>query len=196
MPLILGREGEGHVVALGPSKSDFKVSDRVVYLAPNGGYAEYTLAPVGQTAHVPDGIPQGTAAAALLQGLTALTLITEAYHVKKGDWILVQAAAGGVGLWLCQLLKAVGARVIGTASTEAKIKLAKENGAEFMINYNAGGDEGDVVKKVKELTGGAGVAAVFDGVGKDTFETDLEILARKGTLASFGNAVRLPPTQS
>lgn len=113
-----------------------------------------------------------------------MTLIRESYFVRKGDWILVHAAAGGVGLWLCQLLKAVGAKVIGTASTEEKIKLAKENGAEFMINYS----HENWVERVKEITSGEGVAAVFDGVGASTFDGDLQVLARKGTLASFGNA--------
>ncbi|RFU27308.1 hypothetical protein B7463_g9018, partial [Scytalidium lignicola] len=188
LPLILGREAEGHIVALGSTETNYKIGDRVVYLSPNNAYAEYTLAPLGQTTLVPDGVAPGIAAAALLQGLTALTLIREAYTVKKGDWILVHAAAGGVGLWLCQLLKTIGARVIGTASTPEKIQLAKDNGAEFMINYKISGDEGNVVKKVNELTGGAGVAAVFDGVGKDTFEDDLQVVARKGTVVSFGNA--------
>lgn len=113
-----------------------------------------------------------------------MTLIREAYAVQKGDWVLVHAAAGGVGLWLCQLLRAVGAKVIGTASTEEKVELAKKNGGEFMINYS----HEDVVARVKELTGGVGVAAVFDGVGKSTFDIDLEVLARKGSLVSFGNA--------
>jgi NADPH:quinone reductase len=104
--------------------------------------------------------------------------------VQKGEWALVHAAAGGVGLWLCQLLHAVGARVIGTASTDAKVALARENGAEFMVNY---GHE-NVVERVNEITGGAGVSVVFDGVGASTFEDDLKLLARKGTLASFGSA--------
>jgi len=104
--------------------------------------------------------------------------------VQKDEWTLVHAAAGGVGLWLCQLLHAVGARVIGTASTEAKIELAKANGAEFMINYS----HESVVERVNEITGGAGVAVVFDGVGASTFEDDLKLLARKGTLVSFGSA--------
>jgi len=100
--------------------------------------------------------------------------------------VLVHAAAGGVGLWLCQLLKAVGARTIGTASTSEKIELAKKNGAEFMINYK---EEKDLVGKVKDLTGGAGVHAVFDSTGKDQFENDLEVVARKGTVVSYGNSV-------
>jgi len=105
--------------------------------------------------------------------------------VKKGDWVLVHAAAGGVGLWLCQLLKAVGARIIGTASTAEKIELAKKNGAEFMINYK---EETEFVKRVNEITGGEGVAVVFDSTGKDQFENDLEVVARKGTVVSYGNS--------
>lgn len=147
-------------------------------------YAEYTATPANKVYKLPSGLKPGIAAAALLQGLTAITLIREAYAVQRGDWILVHAAAGGVGLWLCQLLRALGAKVIGTASTDDKIELAKKNGGEFMINYS----HEDVVSRVKEITDGQGVIAVFDGVGKSTFEVSLEVLARKGTLASFGNA--------
>lgn len=131
-----------------------------------------------------------TGAAALLQGLTALTLIRDAHHVKTGDWVLVHAAAGGMGLWLCQLLRATGAHVIGTASTSQKRELAAQNGAEVTLEYPSsmsGGAEA-FIAKVKELTSGKGCEAVFDGVGKDTFDVSLECVARKGTLASFGNA--------
>ncbi|TVY36002.1 putative quinone oxidoreductase, partial [Lachnellula cervina] len=134
---------------------------------------------------IPSALPAGIAAAALLQGLTALTMIRESYHVQKGDWILVHAAAGGVGLWLCQLLRAVGARTIGTASTAEKLELAKENGAEVVVNYKT---ETDFVGRIKEITGGEGVKAVFDSTGKDQFENDLEVVARKGTVVSFGNS--------
>lgn len=113
-------------------------------------------------------------------------MIRESYHVQKGDWILVHAAAGGVGLWLCQLLRAVGARTIGTASTAEKLELAKENGAEVVVNYKT---ETDFVGRIKEITGGEGVKAVFDSTGKDQFENDLEVVARKGTVVSFGNSV-------
>ena len=182
-PEILGREAEGTVVSLGPGTTGFSVGDRVVWLG-TGAYAQYSAAPAVKAVKVPEGVPEGHAAAALLQGLTALTLIHEAYAVQKGDWILVQAAAGGVGLWLCQLLKDVGARTIGTASSAAKLQLARDNGAGWEIDYS----HEDVVARVKEITGGEGVRAVFDGVGKSTFETDLEVLARKGSLISFGNA--------
>ena len=113
-------------------------------------------------------------------------MIKEAYKVKKGDWVLVHAAAGGVGLLLVQMLKAVGAKTIGTASTSEKIELATQNGADFMINYK---EEKDFVGKVKEITGGKGVNAVFDSTGKDQFENDLEVVARKGTVVSYGNSV-------
>jgi NADPH:quinone reductase len=125
-------------------------------------------------------------AAALLQGLTALTLIREAHPVQRGDWVLVHAAAGGVGLWLCQLLRVVGAHTIGTASTEEKMQLAKANGAEVVINYK---EETDLVARVKEITGGEGVSVVFDSTGKDQFENDLEVVKRKGSVISYGNSV-------
>jgi NADPH:quinone reductase len=147
-------------------------------------YAEYTSTTYAKAIPVPPSLPPDLAAASLLQGLTALTLIREAHPVKPGDFVLVHAAAGGMGLWLCQLLKWVGAHTIGTASTVTKGELARANGAEWVVDYS----REDVVARVKEITGGAGVVAVFDGVGKDTFEGDLEVIARKGTIVSFGNA--------
>lgn len=150
-------------------------------------YAEYTVANAHTTVPLPDSIDTKTAAAALLQALTALTLIREAHPVKKGDWILVTAAAGGVGLWLCQLLRAVGAHTIATASTEEKRQLARENGAEVTLEYHEE-DRDTFVKKVLEVTGGEGVHAVFDSVGKATFDAVLQTVRRKGSLVSFGNA--------
>lgn len=184
-PYVLGREAEGTIVSAPSSKDSYglKEGDRVVYLNENT-YAEYTAANAAKAIKIPDAMEPTIACAALLQGLTALTLIRETHHVQKGDWVLVHAAAGGVGLWLCQLLKAVGAHTIGTASTEEKVGLAKKNGAEVMINYS----HVDVKSKVMELTGNKGVVAVFDGVGKSTFDLSLDCLARKGTMASFGNA--------
>lgn len=174
------------MIATGPGGElyNLKTGDRVVWMAA-AGYAEYSAVPAAKSHAIPPALEPGIAAAALLQGLTALTLIREAYHVQKGDWVLVHAAAGGVGLWFCQLLRSVGARTIGTASTAEKIALAKENGADYVINYKTE----DVVKKVKELTGGEGVSAVFDGTGKDQFDNDLEVVARKGTVVSYGNSV-------
>ena len=184
-PEILGREGEGTVIATGAGDlHNLKVGDRVVYMG-SGAYAEYTTTASGMAHVVPPTLKPGIAAAALLQGLTALTLIREAHAVQKGDWVLVHAAAGGVGLWLCQLLRAVGAKTIGTASTEEKMELAKKNGAGIMINYK---EEKDLVARVKELTGGEGVKVVFDSTGKDQFENDLEVVARKGSVISYGNS--------
>ena len=161
-----------------------KVGDRVVFMK-TGAYAEYTAVPALKAHAVPSSIGPGIAAAALLQGLTALTLIREAHHVQKGDWVLVHAAAGGVGLLLVQLLRAVGAKVIGTSSTKEKLALAHENGAEWTVNYK---DE-DIVARVKEITGGEGVRVVFDSTGKDQFQNDLEVVARKGSVVSYGNSV-------
>lgn len=183
-PYMLGRESEGTIVATGSGEThNLQTGDRVVCLS-EATYAEYTAAPAAKATKIPADLPPKIAAGALLQGLTALTLIREAHAVKKGDWVLVHAAAGGTGLWLCQLLKAVGANTIGTASTQEKVELASKAGAQHVINYS----HEDVKKRVDELTGGKGVIAVFDGVGKSTFDLSLDCLARKGSLLSFGNA--------
>jgi len=183
-PYILVREAAGTVVRSGGGETHgLQEGDKVVYLS-EGTYAEYTAAPAAKVAKVPSEVDSHTSAAALLQGLTALTLIRESHQVNKGDWVLVHAAAGGVGLWLCQLLKAVRANIIATASTAEKLELARKAGATHVINYT----HEDVRSKVSELTGGNGVIAVFDGVGASTFDLSLDILARKGTLVSYGNA--------
>ncbi|KXL50060.1 hypothetical protein M433DRAFT_141418 [Acidomyces richmondensis BFW] len=183
-PYILGREAEGTVVKTGSGDTfGIKDGDRVVYMG-EGTYAEYTATPAAKAVKVPPSIDPHVSAAALLQGLTALTLIRESHPVKKGDWVLVHAAAGGTGLLLCQLLKAVGAYTIGTASTTEKVENAKRAGATYVINYS----QDDVKSKVMELTNGQGVIAVFDGVGKSTFDLSLDCLARKGSMISFGNA--------
>jgi len=186
-PYILGREGSGTVAAVGPNApSDLSVGTRVAYMG-QYAYAEYTSVTGNYTIPIPDSVSTKTAAASLLQALTALTLIRDAHPVQKGEWVLVTAAAGGVGLWLCQLLKAVGARTIATASTEEKRSLAKENGAEIVLEYHE--DDRDVfTKKVLEITGGEGVHAVFDSVGKATFDSSLAVVRRKGSMVSFGNA--------
>ena len=182
-PEILGKEASGHILSLGPSVSDFKEGDRVVWMG-SSGYAEYTAAPAAKTVKIPSSISSADACAAMLQGLTALTLVEDAYKVQKGDWILVTAASGGVGGWLCQILKAKGARTIATVGSEAKVSVAKASGAEVVLV------EGPnvVEEKIKECTNGEGVAAAFDGVGKATFDRSLDVLARKGTSASYGNA--------
>jgi NADPH:quinone reductase len=157
-----------------------------------GAYAEYTTTPAARAVKVPESAAfskPGTTAAAFLQGLTALTLVRESHRVEKGDWVLVHAAAGGTGLLLCQLLRAIGANTIGTVSTPAKAELATRAGATHIINYS----HEDVKARVMELTGGAGCIAVFDGVGASTFDLSLDCVARKGSLISFGNASGAPP---
>lgn len=184
-PYILGREAEGTIVAV-PSSGELyglQKGDKVVWMATDG-YAEYTAVPASRVVKVPSSLPPQVGAAALLQGLTALTLIREAHAVQKGDWVLVHAAAGGTGQWLCKLLKAVGAHTIATASTPEKLALATKAGAEHVVNYTTE----DVKAKVMELTSDKGVVAVFDGVGKSTFDLSLSCLARKGSMLSFGNA--------
>lgn len=185
-PLRMGREGAGEVVATGSgSVNGITVGQKVVYMsAAAGSYAEYSTVDAKDVIAIPDGISTEQAAASYLQGLTAWTFIREAGEVKPGQWVLVHAAAGGVGTLLVQMLRAVGAKVIGTASTEDKRATARENGAEWTVDSH-----GDVAAKVKEITGGHGVDVIFDGVGKVTFDADLEMIALKGHLISYGNAV-------
>lgn len=180
-PFTLGREAAGTVV---DAASGFSAGQRVVFMGTVGAYAEYSVVDASAAIPIPEDLPTEKAVAAYLQGLTAWTFVREAGEVKAGQWVLVHAAAGGVGLLLVQMLRAVGAKVIGTASSDEKLELAKKNGAEWTIN-----SKDDVVAKVKEITGGYGVDVIFDGIGKDTFDADLEMIALKGHLISFGNAV-------
>lgn len=185
LPMTLGREASGTVISVGKDVKGFKEGDEVVYMCGQfGSYTQFSPVEASKVIKVPEGVSLEQAAAVYLQGLTAWTLVKEAGEVKAGQWTLVHAAAGGVGLLLVQMLRSVGAKVIGTASTQAKLDLAKKNGAEWTVNSGE-----DVVGKVKEITGGHGVDAIFDGVGKATFEDDLEMIALKGSLISFGNAV-------
>ncbi|GAA6007994.1 quinone oxidoreductase family protein [Rhodotorula paludigena] len=193
LPFILGNECGGVVAAVGSdvdeAKYGFKVGDRVAAYTAGGSFAEYALAKANKVAKLPEGISTRDAATVLTQGLTALTFVKEAHEVKPGQFILVQAAAGGLGLLLVQLAKAIGATVIGTTSTPEKAELAKKAGADHVVLY---GEGRDVVGEIYKITGGEGidrgVHAVFDGVGKDTFEIDFELLRRKGTLVTLGNA--------
>lgn len=186
LPQVLGREGAGTVVSAHPSvSSSFSPGDRVVYMGPYSSYATYSAVPASSLLRIPDALGTDAAAAALLQGLTAWTFIREAGVVQKGEWVLVHAAAGGVGLQLVQMLRAVGAKVIGTTSSDEKCALAKKNGAEWIVNSKSQ----DLVAEVKKITDGHGVDVIFDGVGKATFDSDLEMAARKGRLVVFGNAV-------
>ncbi|EPS32591.1 hypothetical protein PDE_07551 [Penicillium oxalicum 114-2] len=185
-PEVLGREGAGVVAAVGPNTSGFQVGDRVAWLG-TSGYAEYTAVPADKTVKIPDGISEEDLVASFLSGLTVLTLAKETYPVQKGDWVLLHAAAGGAGFLMTQVLKSMGAKVIGTAGGAEKCALVKSLGADLVIDYRS--DEGkDWVKLVKEATGGRGVDVVYDSVGKDTWEGSLEVVKRKGTVVWFGNA--------
>ncbi|KAM0756590.1 NAD(P)-binding protein [Meredithblackwellia eburnea MCA 4105] len=192
-PYILGNESTGVVVAVGEGVDEstygYKVGDRVAGYTAGGSFAEYVLNKAEKTVKLPDDLSTKDAATLLVQGLTALTFVKEAHEIKKGEYILIQAAAGGLGLLLVQLAKHYGAHVIGTTSTAEKAALAKAAGADHVILY--GGDV-NVAEEVYKITGGEGidrgVHAVFDGVGKDTFDADFDILRRKGSLITLGNA--------
>jgi NADPH2:quinone reductase len=184
LPMGLGGEGVGIVEALGPGVTSLKPGDRVAYsLGALGSYAEARLMPAQSLVKVPHNISDETAAGMMVKGLTAHALIRGAYPVKAGDAILVHAAAGGLGLILCQWAKHLGATVIGTTSSEEKAALACANGCNHVILYTREA----FAPKVKELTGGKGVAAIFDGVGKDTYHGDLDCLAVRGSLVGYGH---------
>ncbi|TFB01368.1 putative quinone oxidoreductase [Trichoderma ghanense] len=185
-PLTMGREASGEIVAAHDSVADkFAPGARVAYMAGGASatYAEYTAVEADKVVLVPEGLSSEEAAAIYLQGLTAWTFIREAGEVKPGQWTLVHAAAGGVGTLLVQMLRSVGAKIVATASTDEKLALAKKYGADYVVNSND-----DIVARVKEITGGHGIDVIFDGVGKATFDADLQMLALKGHLISFGNA--------
>ncbi|WP_054046398.1 quinone oxidoreductase [Alloactinosynnema sp. L-07] len=182
-PFVLGLEGAGTVEAVGED-SGFTVGERVAWADALGSYAEYVVVRATVAVRIPDGVSEETAAAAMLQGLTAHYLVTSTYPVRSVDTILVHAAAGGVGLLLVQLAKARGAKVIGTVSTSDKERLAMAAGADEVIRYT----EEDFVARTRELTDGEGVAAVYDGVGRTTFDGSLSVLHPRGVLALFGAA--------
>lgn len=186
-PYVLGREAVGVVAAIGADVRRFKVGDRVACLS-SGTFAQYTaVSEKSNVLKLPDDIQDGelqAVAGSLVNGLTALTLVDEAYKPQVGEIVLVYAAAGGVGQLLIQLLHARSVRVIAVASTDEKLQIAKSRGAEFLINSS----REDIVAKVLEFTDGEGVGASYDSVGKDTFETTLQSVKRKGTIVSFGNA--------
>jgi NADPH2:quinone reductase len=184
-PLVLGMEGAGVVEAVGPGVGEVKAGDRVAYAASApGADAQLRVMPANRLVKLPDFIDDETAAAVMLKGLTAQYLVRGAYRVQAGDTILIQAAAGGVGLIMCQWARHLGARVIGTVSTDEKAALAARNGCDHPIVYT----REDVVARVRELTAGAGLPVVYDGVGGGTFETSLKCLRRRGLLVSYGTA--------
>jgi NADPH2:quinone reductase len=184
MPFIPGNEAAGEIAALGKGVKGFKEGDRVAYVASLGCYAEERVVDATRLIKLPKSISYDTAAAMMLKGFTARYLLRKTHKVKKGDTILVQAAAGGVGLLLCQWGKALGATVIGTAGSPEKAKLAKKAGAKHVILYR---DE-DFVARVKEITKGKLCDVVYDGVGKATFPGSLDCLRPLGMFASFGSA--------
>jgi NADPH:quinone reductase len=184
LPLTVGLEGAGTVTAVGAGVTDVRVGDRVAWTGVPASYAQMNAVPADRLVKLPDGLTFKDGAAAMLQGLTAHYLVTSTYPLKKGDVCLVQAAAGGMGLLLCQMAKMLGATVIGTASTDEKAALAKAAGAEHVIVYT----RQDFEPEVKRLTGGAGVHVVYDGVGASTFDKGINCLRPRGLMALFGAA--------
>src|SRR5262245_26522566 len=190
LPHVIGMEAAGVVEEIGPGVTEVLVGDRVAYASETPrAYAEATVMPVARLVRLPDFIDDETGAAAILKGLTAQYLLRGAHPVKAGETILIHAAAGGVGLIMCQWAKHLGARVIGTVSTEEKAALARANGCDHPILYT----KEDVVARVRELTGGEGLPVVYDGVGAATFEQSLSCLRRRGLLVSYGSAGGVPP---
>ena len=184
-PAGLGTEAAGVVDAVGPDVDDIRPGNRIVYTGmPPGAYAEYRNYAADKLAKIPDGVTDEQAAAAFLKGLTAWYLLHRSYPVNPGDTVLLYAAAGGVGLIAAQWAKHLGATVIGVVSTDAKAKLARENGCDHIVMA----DEDDIAGAVRDLTGGEGVAAVYDSIGKDTFMTSLDCLRPHGVMVTFGNA--------
>ena len=183
-PFIPGSEAAGVVHAVGSDVKSWKAGDRAAYAMVLGAYAEYAAIPAERAVRVPEKVSDQQAAAAMLQGMTAEYLVRSTYPLKKGEIVLIHAAAGGVGLILVQMAKQIGARVIGTAGSDEKAKLAREAGADDVIIYT----RQDFETETKRLTDGKGVHVIYDGVGKTTFDKDLNVLRPRGYLALFGAA--------
>lgn len=192
LPAILGREGAGVVEALGPGVEGFEIGDRAGYPMAAGGYAEARNIAAGRLVRLPERVDEQTAAAVLLKGLTAHYLIRKTHRVRSGETILVHAAAGGVGLILCQWANHLGATVIGTVGSDAKAELAHRHGCHHPLRY----DRDDWVTEVRRLTDGRGVPVVYDSVGQATFEQSLDCLAPLGLMVTFGQSSgAIPPFQ-
>ena len=190
LPGGLGREAAGVVVAVGRKARGFRKGDRVAYVHTQpGSYSEVRNVPASRLVKLPKSVSDEQAAALMLKGLTAEYLLRRTYRVQRGDWILVHAAVGGVGLILCQWAKALGARVIGVVGSEAKAALARRNGCKHVLVM--GRDK--IVEQVRALTGGQGVAVVYDSVGRETFMDSLDCLKPLGMMVSYGNAAGPPP---
>jgi NADPH2:quinone reductase len=191
MPLIIGQEGAGTVVAVGANVTYVTAGDRVAYAGPLGGYATERVIPADRLVKLPDNISFQTGAAMMLQGMTAQYLLRRTHTVKSGETIVVHAAAGGVGLIMCQWAKHIGAIVIGIVSSEEKAALARANGADHTVIGHA-----SLAAEVKRITGGAMVPVVYDSVGKDTFNASIDSLAPLGLMASYGSASGpVPPVE-
>jgi NADPH2:quinone reductase len=184
MPFTVGVEGAGSVTAVGEGVKDVKVGDRVAYTGVPGSYAEVAAVPADRLVRLPDAVTNRQGAAAMLQGMTSHYLASSTYPLKAGDTCLIHAAAGGVGLLLCQIAKMRGARVFGTVSTEEKAKLAREAGADEVILYT----KVDFEAEVKRLTGAKGLQVVYDSVGETTFAKSLNCLAPRGMMVLFGQS--------
>jgi NADPH:quinone reductase len=183
-PAVIGMEGAGVVEAVGPGVSDLEVGDRVAYAGVLGAYADVRLVPADRLVKLPNSLDDVTAASMMLQGMTARYLLRETYRCTPETVLLFHAAAGGVGLIVCQWAKAIGATMIGTVGSDEKAQLATAAGCTHVINYRTE----DYVKRVREITQGVGCDVVYDGVGKDTFPSSLDCLRPKGLWVSFGNA--------
>lgn len=184
LPATVGLEAAGTVERVASGVTEVRVGDRVAYCGHPGAYAQYATVPAARLVVLPDGVSVRQGAAAMLQGMTAHYLTNSAYALKRGETCLVQAAAGGVGLLLCQIAKKAGARVLGTASTPEKARRAREAGADEVILYT----QDDFLVEVKRLTDGKGVQVVYESVGKTTFDKSLDCLARRGFLVLFGQS--------
>ena len=184
LPFVSGNEGAGEVIAVGPGVTEVKVGDRVGYVSGLGAYAAERLLPADRAVKLPDNISYEQAAAMMLKGLTVQYLVRQTYKVQKGDNVLIQAAAGGIGLIACQWANHLGANVIGTVGSQEKAELARKHGAHHTILYR----NEDFPAKVKEITGGKMCAVVYDGVGKATFPASLDCLKPLGMFVSFGSA--------
>ena len=183
-PLILGGEGAGVVTAVGAGVKGFRVGDHVAYAGAQGSYAEERLIPASAVVKVPKGISDRQAAAMMLKGMTACMLLREVYKVKKGDTIVIHAAAGGVGSIMTQWARHLGATVIGTVGSNAKAKLAKRNGCHHVLVLGKQG----IAKRVRKITKGKGVPVVYDSIGKNTWRDSIDCLQPHGLLVNFGNA--------
>lgn len=185
LPAGIGMEGAGVVTEVGPDVPDLKPGDRVAYAGgPPGSYAEERVMPADRLVKLPDGVNDKQAAGMMLRGMTVQYLLESTFPVRRGQTVLVHAAAGGVGLILCQWAKHIGATVIGTVGSEEKAELARANGCDHPILYKTN----DFTKAVKDITGGEGVPVVYDGVGKDTFSGSLDCLSPRGMMVLFGAA--------